>query len=344
MPAGELHVQLAVNFPDNRKVRKLNRYGREVRALRDLFVQMCLYSKDNRSDGEVPDRPRCGLLVYPDTEKNGHRDARRLAEVDLLERRDDGWFITGWFDRNPSREAIEHKSAAKARGARLANHRRWHVEYDSPDSQCEWCQRTNQTTDQNTDESRDQSSDQTNISNRVGTAKRSDSKRRRRVRTEYIQSQRKRQLNTFASGEQGRASRSAPTPILTSPRSGMSTRAASPRGRPAKPGRPRSSRAASTPRRSSWAPSATAMTTTGSRAPSSTPSTPARGLTANAGSSATTMTAPRRTAPGSATRRRLGRSDGPDHRDPAAQARGRRPASPATGKRSALPMRTACRA
>lgn len=181
MPAGELHLQLAVNFPDNRKVRKLNRYGREVRALRDLYVQMCLHSKDNRTDGFVGDE-QIGLLVYPDSEKNGMRDAGRLAEVDLLERRDDGWFITGWFDRNPSREAIEQKSAAKARGARLANHRRWHVEMDSPDAECEWCQKekrhhsTDHSTDQTTDESSDQSSDQTNVSNRVSAVKRSDSK------------------------------------------------------------------------------------------------------------------------------------------------------------------------
>jgi hypothetical protein len=181
LPAGELHLQLAVNFADNRKVRKLIRHGREVRALRDLYVQMCLYSKGNRSDGLVPDE-QIGLLVYPDTEKNGLRDAGRLAGVNLLERRDGGWFITGWFDRNPSREAIEQKSAAKARGARLANHRRWHVEMDSPDAECEWCQKTkwhrstDQTTDQNTDESSDQYSDQTGVSNRVGTAKRSESK------------------------------------------------------------------------------------------------------------------------------------------------------------------------
>ena len=175
MPAGELHLQLAVNFPDNRKVRRLNRFGREVRPLRDLYVQMCLYCKGNRSDGLVPDE-QIGLLVYPDTEKSGMRDAGRLAEVDLLERRDGCWFIVGWFDRNPSREAIEEKSAAKARGARLANHRRWHVELDTADPQCEWCQRSSQNTDQTTDRSTDQNSDQINVSNRVGAAKRSESK------------------------------------------------------------------------------------------------------------------------------------------------------------------------
>jgi len=175
VPAGELHLQLAVTFPKNGKVRRLNRYGRDARALRDLYVQMLLCCKETRSDGFVPD-DEIPLLVYPDTEKNGKRDAERLAEVGLLERRDGGWFIEGWFDRNPSREAIEQKSAAKARGARLANHRRWHVELDSPDPQCEWCQKDDQTTDQTTDRSTDQRSDQTIISNRVGAVKRSESK------------------------------------------------------------------------------------------------------------------------------------------------------------------------
>ena len=31
----------------------------------DLYVQMCLYSKGNRSDGYVPD-DEIALLVYPD--------------------------------------------------------------------------------------------------------------------------------------------------------------------------------------------------------------------------------------------------------------------------------------
>lgn len=178
MPAGELHLQLAVNFPGNRKVRALVRYGREVRALRDLYVQMCLYSKGCLSDGFVPDE-EIGVLVYPDTDKNGQRDAARLAEVGLVERGIGGWLITGWFDRNPSREDVKQKSAAKARGAKLANHRRWHVEYGHPDARCEWCQReglnSDQTTDKNSEQRRDQSSDPSPESDRFSQVKRSDS-------------------------------------------------------------------------------------------------------------------------------------------------------------------------
>jgi hypothetical protein len=179
MPAGELHIQLAVNFPNNPKVRSLVRHGRDVRALRDLYVGMLLYCKGSLTDGFVPDE-QIGLLVYPDTEKNGQRDAGRLAEAGLCERGVNGWQVTGWFDRNPSRAAVEEKSAAKARGAKLANHRRWHVEQGHFDGRCQWClaevdQYTDQTTDQNTDRSRDQSTDQNSVSSRIGAVKRSDS-------------------------------------------------------------------------------------------------------------------------------------------------------------------------
>lgn len=170
MPTGELHVQLAVTFPDNRKVRRLVRFGRDARALRDLYVQMLLYCKGTLSDGFVPDE-QIGLLVYPDTDKNGQRDAGRLAEVELCERDAGGWRITGWFDRNPSRDDVRQKSAAKADGARLANHRRWHVEYGNTDPRCKWCQSADQTTDKTTD----QNADQSGVTSRIGAAKRSDS-------------------------------------------------------------------------------------------------------------------------------------------------------------------------
>lgn len=179
MPAGELHLQLAVTFPKNAKVRRLNRYGRDARVLRDLYVQMLLFCKETKSDGFVGDE-EIALLVYPDTEKNGHRDAGRLAEVGLIDREADGYQVAGWLERNPSREAIERKSHAKSRGARHANHRRWHVEQDSPDPDCEWCrklsQNSDQTTDLNTDQTSDKTTDQLPVTSRIGDAKRSDSK------------------------------------------------------------------------------------------------------------------------------------------------------------------------
>jgi hypothetical protein len=175
VPVGELHLQLAVTFPKNAKVRRLNRYGRDARGLRDLYVQMLLFCKETRSDGFVGTE-EIALLVFPDAEKNGMRDAGRLVEVGLLERADDGYQVGGWLERNPSREAIERKSHAKSRGARHANHRRWHVEQDSPEPGCEWCRKESRTSDQTTDRNTDQTSEQTSDQLPIGDAKRSDSK------------------------------------------------------------------------------------------------------------------------------------------------------------------------
>jgi hypothetical protein len=175
MPAGEIYVPLSVNFANNAKVRALKRYGKEARPARDLYVQMLLYCKSMRSDGWVPD-DEIGVLVYPDPEKTGMRQAGFLAEVGLVDRGVGGYRVTGWLERNSSREDIERKSAAKGRGARHANHRRWHLEADSPDPKCEWCQKSDRTTDRTTDQSSNQTSDQISDSDPIGTAKRSDSK------------------------------------------------------------------------------------------------------------------------------------------------------------------------
>lgn len=178
MPTGEIYVQLSVHFPDNRKVRALARFRREARAARDLYTQMLLHCKENKTDGFVSDE-QIGLLVHPDPEAIGKRDAKHLIEVGLIEKAPGGYVVTGWLKRNSSREVIDRKSEAKARGARLANHRRWHVAHDNPDPACEWCQKEarnfDQTTDQTTDRSSDQSSDRPSETERVGGAKRSDS-------------------------------------------------------------------------------------------------------------------------------------------------------------------------
>lgn len=174
MATGEIYIQLSVNFPTNPRVRALKRYGKEARATRDLYVQMLLYCKSTRSDGRVPD-DEIGVLVYPDLEQVGKRQAGYLAEVGLIERDGDGYLITGWLQRNSSRDDIERRSLAKGRGARLANHRRWHVEMDSPDPKCEWCRKSDQTTTLTTDQSSDETSDQATDSTLNDGLKRSDS-------------------------------------------------------------------------------------------------------------------------------------------------------------------------
>jgi hypothetical protein len=152
MRRSEIFVPLTTDFPDNRKVRALSRYGRDARPARDLYVQMLLYCKRTKSDGFVPEE-QLGLLAYPDPVKYGRRDADHLADVGLIERGTGGWLLPGWLERNPSRASIDAKSEAKSRGARHANHKRWHSETADPD--CEWCRTTDQTSDQISDQTTD---------------------------------------------------------------------------------------------------------------------------------------------------------------------------------------------
>lgn len=113
MARGEIHLQLVVNYGSDPKVRALARYGRDARAVRDLWVQMMCYCKGELSDGFVPDE-ELGILVYPDPPKTGERDVLRLAEVGLVERVDGGWYLPSFLKRNKSRAQVEAISSAKA--------------------------------------------------------------------------------------------------------------------------------------------------------------------------------------------------------------------------------------
>lgn len=117
MPNGEIHVQLAVNYGEDPKLRALARFGRDARGCRDLYVQMVCYCKRNLTDGFVP-VDEVGVLVYPDAPKVGRRDADRLVEVGLAEPRDDGYFISGFLKRNKSKAEVEAISEAKAANGR----------------------------------------------------------------------------------------------------------------------------------------------------------------------------------------------------------------------------------
>lgn len=117
MSRGEIHVQLAVNYAEDLKLRALARYGREARGCRDLYVQMICYCKRNLTDGFVP-AEELGVLVYPDSLKAGRRDADRLVEVGLAEARDGGYFVPGFLKRNKSKAEVDAISAAKAESGR----------------------------------------------------------------------------------------------------------------------------------------------------------------------------------------------------------------------------------
>lgn len=139
MAHGEIFVQLSVNMADDPKVRALARYGRDARPARDLYVQMILYCKANLTDGFVP-LEQIGVLVYPDAPKVGARDAGHLAEVGLIERRGDAWYVLAFLRRNRSRQAVRDRSEEKKRASAKANHVRWHLERGIAKPDCGWCQ------------------------------------------------------------------------------------------------------------------------------------------------------------------------------------------------------------
>jgi hypothetical protein len=136
--AGEIFVQLIVDYGDDEKVRALARYGRHARGCRDLYVQMICYCRRKLTDGFVPSE-QLGVLVYPDGPKVGAADARRLAEVGLVEECPGGYRVLGYLKRNPAKVKVEADKAAKVAGALAANHRRWHEEKGRTDPRCALC-------------------------------------------------------------------------------------------------------------------------------------------------------------------------------------------------------------
>lgn len=136
--AGEIFVQLVVDFPDDDKVRALARYGRHARGCRDLIVMMILYCRGQLTDGYVPPE-QIGILVYPDPPRVGHADVRRLIEVGLVEQCGEGYLVRGFLKRNPTRAKVESDMASRAAGAAATNHRRWHVELGKRIASCALC-------------------------------------------------------------------------------------------------------------------------------------------------------------------------------------------------------------
>lgn len=135
MARGEIYVQLSATFADDPKVRKLLRYGPDARGCRDLFVQMICYSKLSLTDGFIPEE-QIGLMCYPDSWENGHRDAGRLVDVGLVERVEDGYQLPSFLKRNKSRALIEQESEAKSTAAMRTNHARWHEAKNKVDPKC----------------------------------------------------------------------------------------------------------------------------------------------------------------------------------------------------------------
>lgn len=113
--ARDIFLPLDVNYAED--LRCLSRFGRDTRALRDLFVAMMAYCKRNLSDGFVPSE-EIGVLVYPDSPRIGTRDVARLVEVGLVEVAAGGFFVPAFLKRNKTKAQVEEVSAARADAGR----------------------------------------------------------------------------------------------------------------------------------------------------------------------------------------------------------------------------------
>ena len=122
MARAEIHIQLIVNYSEDPELRKVARYGKDARGLRDLYVQMICYCKRNLTDGHVPDE-ELGVLVYPDSARIGMRDAERLVDIEVIERTASGFYLPGFLKRNKSKAQVEAESIERAKAGEIGGKR-----------------------------------------------------------------------------------------------------------------------------------------------------------------------------------------------------------------------------
>lgn len=121
MPISEFYIKLVVGFPRDPKVRGLVRFGADAGLARDLYVQMCLYCRENLTDGFVV-AEEIGALAYPLPPDHANQLAKQLASVGLIkeESKDEaqGWQVLAYVNRNGTREDVERLSQVRAEAGR----------------------------------------------------------------------------------------------------------------------------------------------------------------------------------------------------------------------------------
>ena len=117
------YVPLDVNYARDVKIRKAGP-GAEL-----LYIRALAYAKGSRTGGFVSE---WDLDVVGIGLRANSLNAKRLVEVGLWERVEDGWVITSWERWNASEKIV-------SAGGKLGNHKRWHVDRGQFDPECEHC-------------------------------------------------------------------------------------------------------------------------------------------------------------------------------------------------------------
>lgn len=114
--------------------RKARRAGKSAMG---VWVLAGSWSMDNETDGFIPSDvlSRWGTLA----------DAKRLIEAGLwregTHKGEQGWRFHDWSRFQPSAAVTAAKRAKEAEAGLRGNHKRWHVEREITDPDCEYCYR-----------------------------------------------------------------------------------------------------------------------------------------------------------------------------------------------------------
>lgn len=120
----QFFIKVHEDMPDHPKIEPLS-----DRAFR-LLVETWCWCKRMSNDGQM------SVTTWS---RRGSAKARQELEVAGLVKVGDVVQVHDFLQWQSSKAQIEAKQEAKSRGARLGNHRRWHVKQGARDPQCEFC-------------------------------------------------------------------------------------------------------------------------------------------------------------------------------------------------------------
>lgn len=120
--APSVYVPLDANYMRDPKIR---RAGPDAEL---LYVRSLAYAKGGETDGVVYDYD---LEVIAVGLNKVNQRVTALVREGAWEPRDDGWFITGWFNWNDSTAKLRERKRARAEGAARTNHKK-HQESGHP--------------------------------------------------------------------------------------------------------------------------------------------------------------------------------------------------------------------
>jgi hypothetical protein len=131
-----LFVPLDVNYSDDPKILEVG-YRAEL-----LYVRSLAIAKRLASDGAIHRNHlyRIGADIEDDGGACMMWDlAKELVRAGLWVEDGDGWVIAAWDRWNLTAAEVEERKRGKARGAAVANHKRWHEARGVVEPDCSFC-------------------------------------------------------------------------------------------------------------------------------------------------------------------------------------------------------------